>query len=305
MIRSAWLIALVACGQKSDAPPAPPPKPIVPPADAGPPAPPKPIPGSWPNIEPTGPCSFKMLPRPEAERARMLELARARLGRFEGVAKIELTKLAARVARVDWTHARPAPAAPNAEQARTIALDLWKTDGDLFGLEHFDLDRLETLVTHVDNVPGIAWEIHGMLERPTRLDTQPASTGHGQVLVDLDRLGRLVTAKVDDTLLPPLTVCTQTLERAQVEHAIAGASLEWNSSEGHQVEGKADVANIRSIERTLMERLGRDFDPDGPDEYFVVYLVVVALGKDRHETWSFQVDPVTAKIIGSSPNFMD
>jgi len=242
---------------------------------------------------------MKLVPAPSNERAAIVAAARARFGK---ATRVELTHTGDRVEHVERASGPAAPARPRSEgDVVQLAHAFWRDNADLFGLDGKDLAKLEIRASFGQG----QWhaDARGFARDPI---DGPIARGGSAITVNL-RLapdGGMRDALVTDDAWPAVTACSATLDRAEIERAVDGASLEWDSETGHLVEGKADRAHIKSIARTLA-RVDRTYAPEADLELQVVYEVVVALATDDFKTWTLEVDPVAAKVVDSFANFMD
>jgi hypothetical protein len=211
-----------------------------------------------------------------------------------------MTALGDRVHRVDLRGAtRPRHPPRSLDEARTTALAALTPVADLFGLSADDLTRLSARPVRA-NVPPVAWELFGRIERTPRIGTDAVRLGGDKVVVDLDRRGAVLTLKVDWNLLPPVTLCDSRLDRVAVEAAVLGRRMTWTSSYGPRDEGAVQAGDIGRIERTAGVVRGSAYDAD-----VTVGVVYAAHVRRNRLPWTLLVDPSSGDLIESIQEFLD
>jgi hypothetical protein len=128
----------------------------------------------------------------------------------------------------------------------------------------------------------------------------PVRTGSGEILVELDRDGGIVLIHVDDELLPPITVCDDTLTPERLAAAVVGRPLHWSTDTGTSNEGNVEAGDISETARRIMRVRGAAAEAD---------LVVGAVYKVQitHDylPWTMLVDPAAGVVIETSELFDD
>lgn len=265
---------------------------LAPPDAAARPGAQAPVPGSWPYVTALSRCvmSVRAAPASEIEAARVAALSRL-AGLGEEV-NIEMSALGDRVGNIDIGEGRPAPTAPKtAADIKALGRDVLSTYADVLGLTPDEVAHLKPTVKRVTDTPAIAWEYNARLERhPT--GPMPVRSGSGEIFIDFDRRGAVVVVTIDDELLPPITVCADTLRPEQIEKAVVGRALHWTNDTGRTNEGNVAPGDIVKTTRRVMHVRGSAAEGD-----LVVGAVYAVQINHDYLPWTILVDPAAGIAI--------
>lgn len=235
-------------------------------------------------------ASIRRAPEPEIEATRAAALTR--LASLGDDLEIQMSALGDRVSNIDVGEGNAPPKPPRtAADVEALAVTVLTTHADVLGLLPDEPSRLEGSVTRVTDTPPIVWEYSVHLDRDPS-GALPVRTGTGDIYVDFDRRGAVVILTVDDELLPPITVCNDTLQPHQIATAVIGRSLQWTTDTERTNEGRVTPRDIAQTTRRIMRVRGSAADGD---------LVVGAVYQVRidHDylSWMMLVDPAAGIVI--------
>jgi len=245
-------------------------------------------------------CVVAMRAAPAAEIEATRVAAMTRLAPLGDDIELEMSALGDRVSNVDISDAH-APAKPpkNAADIKKLGTEVLTTYADVLGLSPDEPARLIPHVKRVTDTPAIAWEYNAKLERNPE-GPMPVRAGTGDIYIDFDRRGAAVVITVDDELLPPITVCADTLRNEQVEKAVIGRALEWTSDTGRSNEGHVAAKDISLITRKITRVRGSAADGD-----LVVGAVYQVQIEHDYLPWTISVDPAAGIAIQTRELFDD
>jgi hypothetical protein len=259
-----------------------------------------PAPGSWPHVTALSRCVVRMQAAPAAESEAARAVAISRLASLGEDLDIQMSALGDRVGNIDVGEGH-APSKPprNAADIKALGQALLTTYADVLGLTPDEPGRLHPKVKRLTDSPAIAWEYSARLERsPT--GAMPVRTGSGDIFIDFDRRGAVVVVTVDDELLPPITVCPDTLRPEQIEKAVVGRALHWTSDAGRTSEGNVAARDISQTARRIMRIRGEAADGD-----LVVGAVYQVQIDHEYLPWTMLVDPAAGIVIETRELFDD
>jgi hypothetical protein len=251
-----------------------------------------PVPGSWPYVTVLSRCVVQLRPAPPDEVGKTHEIAKERLAALGDDLVIEMSALGDHVSDVDigQGHAAAKPPRSTAE-VKALATAALTTYADVFGLAADEPARLHPRVKRVTDIPGTAWELTATLERnPT--GPMPVRTGSGDIVVEIARDGSIVMISVDDELLPPLTVCDDTMTPQRLETVVVGRELHWTGESGRTSEGTITAEDISETARRIMRVRGSALD----DNLVVGAVYQVQINHD-YLPWTLIVDPAAGVVI--------
>jgi hypothetical protein len=220
------------------------------------------------------------------------DAARIRLAGLGDDLEIEMSALGDRVGNVNVidAHAPPTPPRTTAD-IKALATAALTSYADAFGLTRDEPARLHPRVKRVHDIPGVAWEVSAKLER-TPTGPMPVRTGSGEIVVDIDRSGAIAYISVDDELLPPITVCDDTMTSRRLEAAVVGRPLQYTTDTGRSDEGTVAVDDITMSARRVMRIRGQAADGD-----LVVGAVYEVQINHEYLPWTMLVDPAAGVVI--------
>ena len=251
-----------------------------------------PVPGSWPHVTALSRCVVSMRPAPDPEIEDTHAAAMTRLASLGDDLDIQMSALGDRVSNIDIGDGKAPPKPPRtAADVKALAVSVLTTHADVLGLMADEPGQLQGSVKRVTDTPAIAWEYSARLERdPT--GTMPVRTGSGDIYVDFDRRGAVVIITVDDELLPPVTVCADTLPPHQIATAVIGRSLQWTTDTARTNEGRVTPRDISQTARRIMRVRGSAADGD-----LVVGAVYQVRIDHNYLAWTMLVDPAAGIVI--------
>jgi hypothetical protein len=220
------------------------------------------------------------------------EAARVRLAALGDDIEIEMSALGDRVGNVNVIDGH-VPAKPPRTQAeiKAVAIAALKAYADSFGLTPEEPERLRPRVKRVLDIPGVAWEVTAKLER-TPTGPMPVRTGSGEIVVDIDKTGAIGYISIDDELLPPITVCDDTMTAQRLETAVVGRPLHYTTDSGRSDEGTVSAEDITMTSRRVMKVRGQAADGD-----LVVGAVYQVQITHEYLPWTILVDPAAGVVI--------
>lgn len=257
--------------------------------------------GSWAHAVPLSRCVVRLKRAPEPEIERIRAAAVADLAALGTDIEIEMSDLGDRVHRADIVTPRlpPARAVLNAKTMREIARATLIEHAAIFGLTDDEARHAKLEAERVRDFPGVAWEVSTEIKRDGT-GPMPVRTGQGLVIVEIDKRGAVVGIDVDPDLLPPVTVCTDTLAKDRVAQVVVGRPLEWEGDDGPTHAGTVGPDEIQ--ETTFRVRVVRGAGDEGD-----VTIGGVMEVKVEHDflPWLLLVDPSAGIVIESAPDYSD
>lgn len=251
-----------------------------------------PAPGSWAHVTALSRCVASVRAAPDLE----IEVARAaaitRLASLGDDLGIQMSALGDHVASVDVGDGKAPSRRPRtADDVKALAVAVLTTHAEVLGLAPDEPTRLQGSVKRVTDAPPIVWEYSAHLDRDPS-GAMPVRTGSGDIYVDFDRRGAVVLVTVDDELLPPITVCSDTLRPEQIAAAVIGRSLTWTTDTERTNEGRVTPRDIAQTTRKIMRVRGSAADGD-----LVVGAVYQVRIDHSYLSWTMLVDPAAGIVI--------
>jgi hypothetical protein len=237
-------------------------------------------------------------PQFEVDRART-----AMLGQLDALGSdidLVMTPLGDRVHHADIGSPRPPRKAPTTtravqERAHAVLID----HAAAFGLTAEEVMHATLEVERVRDIPGIAWEVIADIARDGK-GPMPVRLGRGYAVVTLDRRGGVIGIDVDATLLPPVTVCTDTLPGDRIERAVIGRTLEYDSGGSDAHAGTVGPGDLRGSAYRVMIVRG-----SGEDADVTVGGVMAVRIEHDYAPWQLLIDPSAGVVIETIPIYDD
>ncbi len=255
--------------------------------------------GSWAHAVPISRCVVRLRPAPAPEIERLRSAAVDKLATLGADLEVEMTELGDRVRRADILIPRTPPrrAVLNAKTIREIGQAALIEYGELFGLTMEETRHAKLKTERVRDFPGVAWEVTSEIRRDGT-GPMPVRVGEGLVVVELDARGAVVGIDVHPNLLPPVTVCEDSLDRDSIQKAVIGRPLEYAGDTGPASGGTVGPGDVQDSRYRV--RVVRGAGEDG--DVTVGGVIEVKVEHD-FMPWILLIDPSAGIVIETAPDY--